>query len=1050
MNQSQTTNINNENMSTSIGDINSKAQNQTDQNSSQPSIVDEKRLQDEYEEVAADQLEKSGTNQAEAVKEKRPSILLNNNDNDNDTPNDQPLPQHSSAMSIASTDDEDYHEDRLLMDDGILPPSIPLEALAGPALILPASVDIDGKTLTEEFDWGGHDDDDDEDTRNKSKGDEDEDDEGNKKKKGALTKSGVLICLNENSSYIAWSFIIFFGLAIIAVDVAIYITYHKKVVSAASYSLQLWFTWLAFLWWIGLLSQIFVELVPWAIKKAVGLFRSQSIEVLRMRLSYYMALRVYIKLLLISAWCWGSWAVIKSNLELPLLRSTPEEGNVYESPPAYVAIFQSIWECLFFMALFLFVEKFILQLIVTSFHKKAYGDRIKENDKALRVLDRLKKMKKKNPQEFLLKRIRRKNKNANNNNNGTESKPSTPQRSYSLDESNNPNNGYFTASHHPPSYKPSNNNTSNAKNAKPSSKSIMTPSDQQYLDGNATVKFPTRNMDTLIAIPPLEDRLISMNNGNSVQQQQQQRPHEQDDVINKTDASNPELPHGKGGLINKLAKKMKRRSGSGSQPSTPASPGTIDEGYASPPPLSRDSTGFLSRQSQDDHPQRGFLSNAGAGLSSTAAIPGKLLKGGYQKFVNNGYNINNHINRGHTSPSTQQAKYVAKRIYNNLLGPENTATRDIIVEADMYPFFRTTKEAAYAFGLFDLDGNGNITKRELRSGCIRIYRERKNLTRSMRDLSQATGKLDIILMVIFTVVWVIIVCAAFGVNVGTDLMPLWSAFVAASFIFGTSAKDAFEAIIFVFVTVKSIKYVGTHPFDAGDRVLIGTENWIVHNVGLLVTTFLKWDGTIVYAKNSVLSTQYIINVRRSGRTGETIELQIGFSTPSWKIRKIIDHMTEWCNQFPKHYTPNSASCNVVSFKNQNLINMSFYFEHTQNWQDAGGRWLRHNNFMMELKEECERLEISYVLPPQPYVEEGNPANDAPADSYNQGEKSSYGLDGMMQRRRPFRHQEDDVNNSFKNAPIGANPGHSGNAQSGGNDSGAAAGAASAMMFAATM
>jgi hypothetical protein len=51
------------------------------------------------------------------------------------------------------------------------------------------------------------------------------------------------------------------------------------------------------------------------------------------------------------------------------------------------------------------------------------------------------------------------------------------------------------------------------------------------------------------------------------------------------------------------------------------------------------------------------------------------------------------------------------------------------------------------------------------------------------------------------VIWAIIVCAAFGVNVGTDLMPLWSAFVAASFIFGTSAKDAFEAIIFVFVTV---------------------------------------------------------------------------------------------------------------------------------------------------------------------------------------------------------------------------------------------------------
>ena len=32
----------------------------------------------------------------------------------------------------------------------------------------------------------------------------------------------------------------------------------------------------------------------------------------------------------------------------------------------------------------------------------------------------------------------------------------------------------------------------------------------------------------------------------------------------------------------------------------------------------------------------------------------------------------------------------------------------------------------------------------------------------------------------------------------------------------------------------------------------------------------KWDGSIVYAKNSVLTTQYIINCRRTGRTGQTV------------------------------------------------------------------------------------------------------------------------------------------------------------------------------------
>jgi hypothetical protein len=76
-----------------------------------------------------------------------------------------------------------------------------------------------------------------------------------------------------------------------------------------------------------------------------------------------MALRVYIKLFVISAWTWGSWAFIKEHVQRPLIRSSPEEGNQYEPQPSYVGVFYSIWECLFFATLFLFIEKFVLQLI---------------------------------------------------------------------------------------------------------------------------------------------------------------------------------------------------------------------------------------------------------------------------------------------------------------------------------------------------------------------------------------------------------------------------------------------------------------------------------------------------------------------------------------------------------------------------------------------------------------------------------------------------------------------------------------------------------------
>ncbi|KAI8369922.1 hypothetical protein BD560DRAFT_370352 [Blakeslea trispora] len=861
-----------------------------------------------------------------------------------------PNTRTQSVYSGVSTDEEDLL-DPVLLDEGI-PSTVPLEALAGPALILPNTTDIDGRTLNEEFDWEANDEDEDIDKK----------DEEEVKKRGALEKSSIIICFNQNSSFIAWTCIVLFAMIFIAIDVAIFVIYRKRgQITMTSYGLQLWFTWIAFMWFIGFIMQIFVELIPWAIKKAVGYVRPQSTEVLRMRLSYYMALRLYIKLFLISAWAWGSWAFIQDHIQLPSVGSLEEGRDQYASKPTYTGVFHSIWECFFFATLFLFVEKFILQLIVTSFHRKAYGDRIKENDKALRVLDRLKKMKKKNPQEFLLKRIRRK------------PKTGTPSRSHSLDE---------------------------GLPQQQQGKSIMT-GNQQYMDGKSNVKFPSQNMDTLIPIPPIEDRTSKSDD---------EKHDFQLEELQKTPDE-----HKKKKFLGHFTDKIKRTNTGSARTDN-----SFDDNR---PPLFRDNTWF-SRNSQDD---KGFFSATRDFGITTSAIPGKLLKGGYNKFVSQ-----KNLYKQHDSYN-QQAKYLAKKIYRNILGPDSN--RETIVEADMCPFFRTTKEAAFAFGLFDTDGNGDISKRELRSGCIRIYRERKNLTRSMRDLSQATGKLDIILMLIFIIVWVIIVCSAFGVNVGTDLMPLWSAFVAASFIFGTSAKDAFEAIIFVFVT---------HPFDAGDRVLIQGENWVVQNVGLLVSTFLKWDGTVVYAKNSVLSSQYIFNVRRSGRTGETVELQISFATPSWKIKKITEHMLQWSNQYPKLYTPNSASTNVTGFQNQNSITLSFYFQHTQNWQDPGGRWLRHNNFMMELKEECERLEITYTLPPQPLVTDSKP-NDAPPEAYNQGAKALYGLEGLQQRK-PY---QDDQNEEFKHSTPthGESASHNNSSQA---DASAAAGAASAIMFAASM
>ncbi|KAI8079990.1 uncharacterized protein BX664DRAFT_303154 [Halteromyces radiatus] len=890
----------------------------------------------------------------------------------------------NNSSSMNTTDDE------ILLEDG-LPASIPLSSLAGPALVMSPDLPMSGEEIIpdedvkkkrDNFDWAGRDDEEEDET----------------KKGKSISQSSLFICLSKNASYIAWTGVILFALILIAVDVAIFVVYRDNV-SMVSYNLEVWFTFLAFMWCIGFLSQVAVELVPWGIKKLFGYLRPQSTEVLRMRLSYFMALRSFIKLVIIAAWTWGCWAFLTTHVPLPAIPNS--DPLRFEDKPSYIGVFYSIWECVFFASVLLFVEKFFLQLIVTSFHKKAYGSRIEDNDKALKILDKLKKVKRKNPQDFIFNKIKRKAKNITS-------------RSQSMDE-----NDVKTKQKPPTSIM---NNTTNDDNGNSN-------------NNNNNVRFPSQNVDTLIAIPPLDD------------QHEEQIYASPDDAVIST-------PPPKYRLTQQIKNKIKSGGRKTSQDSSQTATHNSSSDKERPAFIRAFSTGstniikFGEDRSSSEHPRKNSNSSSHRPrmisrdntFLNTTAIPGKLLKGGYNKIKSKS---NGTSKPGHQQSTSQQAKVLAKRIYHNLMGPD--PARDYMVEADLYPYFRTQEEAAAAFRLFDIDGNGDISKRELRSGCIRIYRERKNLARSMRDLSQATGKMDIILMVIFLVIWIIILLAAFGVNVGTELMPLWSAFIAASFVFGNSAKEAFDSIIFVFVT---------HPFDAGDRVFIGTDNFVVDNVGLLVTTFIKWDGSVVYVKNAILAALYIINIRRTGPMGETVPLNVNFNTPTWKLHQLREHMFEFCNQFPKMYVPNCVSATVVSFENQNKINLSYYFSHTENWQDPTGRMIRHNNFMLELKDECERLGIDYTLPRQPLVEGDPGVNDRhhPLDiAHLSSDRTKQ--EGLHQRHgyRNDYMMDDEINDGrLGTGGSGTNGGAGNSSGSPGGDAGASAGAAAAMMFGAIM
>ncbi|KAI8819729.1 uncharacterized protein EV422DRAFT_104771 [Fimicolochytrium jonesii] len=197
-----------------------------------------------------------------------------------------------------------------------------------------------------------------------------------------------------------------------------------------------------------------------------------------------------------------------------------------------------------------------------------------------------------------------------------------------------------------------------------------------------------------------------------------------------------------------------------------------------------------------------------------------------------------------------QAGKLAKKIFMGLGGKE----KGFLTSEDFMRCFADPSLASEAFLLLDQDGNGSITRKEVKDCVVGMYRERRGLYRAMRDLSQALGKLNSFFFFVDSFVSFCIALPIFGISL-TAMLPFTSFILALSFVFGTAARTAFESLLFLFVT---------HPYDAGDRVLIDNQNLLVEEVGVLTTIFKRMDGQLIYAPNTLIASKLIHNLRRSG------------------------------------------------------------------------------------------------------------------------------------------------------------------------------------------
>ncbi|PKI84781.1 hypothetical protein MVES1_000910 [Malassezia vespertilionis] len=293
-----------------------------------------------------------------------------------------------------------------------------------------------------------------------------------------------------------------------------------------------------------------------------------------------------------------------------------------------------------------------------------------------------------------------------------------------------------------------------------------------------------------------------------------------------------------------------------------------------------------------------------------------------------------------------------------------------ITPQDLAPYFQTDTDVQRAFALFCPDHKGIVTRKGMCNALQQIFEERTMLNNSMHDMHGAFRALDMVLMCIGLIICVFIWLVIFtGASAVSNLLPLSTIVVGFSFVFGNSAKNIFESMVFIF---------STHPYDVGDLVCVEKTWMYVTAFGMISTEFVTVFNQALICPNAVLAAKMTIyNARRSAAQWDSTTIMIGFATPLEKIDEFRQHLTAYVRDDDNF--GGGLYLLYDSVRNMNCISMVIAWEHKNNWQDWTRRWVRRDMFMRRMKQIAENLSISYQPPQQPIFFAPEPKTGAHAE-----------------------------------------------------------------------
>lgn len=300
--------------------------------------------------------------------------------------------------------------------------------------------------------------------------------------------------------------------------------------------------------------------------------------------------------------------------------------------------------------------------------------------------------------------------------------------------------------------------------------------------------------------------------------------------------------------------------------------------------------------------------------------------------------------------SEWEAKAAAYRIFRNVAKPNSK-----YIDEDDLMRFLSKEEVDNVLPLFEgAVETGKIKKSSLRNWVVKVYLERKSLAHSLNDTKTAVRQLNKLVSGAVIVIMIIVMFLIMGFLTTKVVVFMSSQMLLVVFMFGNTAKQIFEAIIFVFVM---------HPFDVGDRCVVDGVQLIVEEMNILNTIFLRYDSEKIYYPNSILANKPISNFYRSPNMGDAVEFAIDVSTTIERVGALKSRIKAYIDGKPQHWQCNHSVV-VKEIENVNKMKMALYVTHTMNHQNMVEKNSRRTELMLELKKIFEDLSIKYHLLPQ--------------------------------------------------------------------------------------